>query len=97
MSKNVLSKADLIQEVLERTEGLTKKAVSEVIAATLETITDSVAKGDEVNVIGFGKFSQSQRAARKGRNPSTGAEIDIPAATLPKFSAGKAFKDKVNA
>ena len=60
-------------------------------------IIKAVAAGGDYTVIGFGKFYASQRQARTGRNPSTGAEIKIPAAMVPKFTAGKAFKDAVNA
>ena len=60
-------------------------------------LSKAVAAGGDYTVIGFGKFYASQRQARTGRNPSTGAEIKIPAAMVPKFTAGKAFKDAVNA
>ncbi|WP_155630959.1 HU family DNA-binding protein [Burkholderia cepacia] len=63
----------------------------------LDAITDAVSRGESVQLIGFGAFSQGQRAARTGRNPTTGAEIAIPAANTVKFTAGKAFKDVVNA
>lgn len=95
MSKESISKADLIKLVSDKT-GQTNKAAGEVINALLETITDNVAKGNDVSVIGFGKFSPSERRARKGRNPKTGQEIEIAAATLPKFTPGKSFKDTVN-
>ena len=66
------------------------------IEAALEAITDTLTKGEAVQLIGFGSFSTGQRAARTGRNPSTGQAIEIAAATTVKFTAGKAFKDAVN-
>ncbi|RQR75241.1 HU family DNA-binding protein [Burkholderia sp. Bp9015] len=77
--------------------GLSKAAASEAIQAVLDVITHAVSAGDSVQLAGFGSFSQGERAARTGRNPTTGAEIAIAAAKTVKFSAGKAFKDAVNA
>ncbi|RQS12137.1 HU family DNA-binding protein [Burkholderia sp. Bp8998] len=65
--------------------------------AVLDLITRAVSEGDSVQLVGFGSFSQGQRAARTGRNPTTGAEIAIAAAQTVKFSVGKAFKEAVNA
>ena len=73
-------------------QNVTYKQIDAVIAA----VTDAVTKGETVQLIGFGSFSTGARAARVGRNPTTGAEIQIPAAKTVKFAAGKAFKDAVN-
>ncbi|MDF3055219.1 MAG: hupB [Gammaproteobacteria bacterium] len=89
------SKADVVSEVASIT-GLTKVSIGEVVDAFLETVQTWVASGSEVVFIGFGTFGVSERAARTGRNPQTGATIKIAAANSPKFKPGKAFKDKVN-
>src|SRR5690606_24837669 len=86
------SKTDVISEVASVT-GLTKTSISEVVDTFLDTVQNWVASGNEVVFIGFGTFGVSQRAARTGRNPQTGAEIKIAASNSPKFKAGKAFKD----
>jgi DNA-binding protein HU-beta len=77
--------------------GQHKAFAAEALDALLATIASTVTKGDTVQLIGFGSFSTGQRAARTGRNPATGAEIQIAAAKTVKFTAGKAFKDAVNA
>ena len=64
--------------------------------AVFDTLQATMAKGDDIRLVGFGTFSVSHRAASKGRNPSTGAEVDIPARNVPKFAAGKGLKDAVN-
>jgi DNA-binding protein HU-beta len=71
-------------------------AVAETVDALIAAVTGAVKQGDTVQLIGFGSFSTGARAARVGRNPATGAEIQIPAAKTVKFTAGKAFKDAVN-
>ena len=73
--------------------GQSKAAASEAIDAFIGTVTKAVTKGDAVQPVGFNSFSTGARAARVGRNPSTGAQIQIPAAKTVKFTAGKAFKD----
>ncbi|MDF7638876.1 HU family DNA-binding protein [Lactobacillus sp. ESL0791] len=88
------NKAELVSEVAAKTK-LTKKDVAEVIEATLGSIQDSLAKGEKIQLIGFGTFEVRQRAARKGRNPQTGAEIQIPASKVPAFKPGKALKESV--
>lgn len=75
---------------------ISKASAGRAIDATLEAITKALVKGDSVTLIGFGTFKVSHRAARDGRNPSTGAAIKIPARKAPVFSAGKALKDAVN-
>ena len=76
--------------------GLTKKDVEKTITATLETVKEVVAKGDKVQVVGFGTFEARARKEREGKNPQNGEKVVIPAATIPAFKAGKAFKDAVN-
>jgi DNA-binding protein HU-beta len=90
-----MNKQDLIDAVSEKT-GSTKAVSAAQIDAVLETISQTLIKGDIVQLVGFGSFSTGSRAERKGRNPSTGEEITIAAAKTVKFSAGKAFKDAVN-
>jgi DNA-binding protein HU-beta len=91
-----MNKQELIDAVADRT-GDSKAATGEAINAVLDAITRAVTDSDAVQLVGFGSFSMGQRAARTGRNPSTGAEIRIAAAKTVKFKAGKAFKDAVNA
>ncbi|MDX1296744.1 MAG: HU family DNA-binding protein [Pseudomonas sp.] len=90
-----MNRQDLVKAVAEKS-GHSQAAVSEVLNSLIGTVQDAVAAGDKVALVGFGTFESTKRAERKGRNPSTGAEITIAAATLPKFSPGKAFKDVVN-
>lgn len=75
---------------------LSKSAISAVIDAALGAIEGTLKKGEEVRLVGFGNFYVSKRAASKGRNPRTGEAIQIKASKLPKFRAGKQFKDQVN-
>ncbi len=89
------SKTDVINAIATTT-GLAKTVIAEVLDAKVQLITKWVAAGNEVVFVGFGTFASSKRAARTGRNPQTGDTIKIPAAKLPKFRAGKAFKDAVN-
>ena len=90
-----MNKTELVKIVAEKSS-LTQSDVNKAFDAILETITESLKNKEEVNLPGFGKFKVSQRSARKGRNPQTGAEINIAAATVPSFSAGKTLKDAVN-
>ena len=89
-----MNKTELIAAVAEKA-GLTKKDVEKTITATLETVKEVVAKGDKV-VVGFGTFEARARKEREGKNPQNGEKVVIPAATIPAFKAGKAFKDAVN-
>jgi DNA-binding protein HU-beta len=91
-----MNKQELV-DAIAATTGESKAATAETLDAIIETITSAVTKGDPVQLIGFGSFSVGARSARVGRNPATGAEIQIPAAKTVKFTAGKAFKDAVNA
>lgn len=86
-----MNKAELIERVARQT-GQTKLGVEQVINETLSIIKKSVRKGDDVTLVGFGTFTQSKRKARAGRNPQTGQEMVIPAATVPRFRPGKEFK-----
>ncbi|MFM0197896.1 HU family DNA-binding protein [Paraburkholderia strydomiana] len=91
-----MNKQELVDAVAGQT-GTSKAEAAETIDALIAAITTAVTQGDTVQLIGFGSFSIGQRAARTGRNPATGAEIQIAAAKTVKFTAGKAFKDAVNA
>ena len=91
-----MNKQELIDAVAAGA-GVSKNEASKTVQAALDVITEAVSRGEAVQLIGFGAFSQGQRAARTGRNPTTGAEIAIAAANTVKFTAGKAFKDVVNA
>ena len=88
------NKAELVSEESAKTK-LTKNDVSEAVDAVFEAIQEDLAKGEKVQLIGFGTFEVRDRAARKGRNPQTGAEIEIPASKVPAFKPGKALKDAV--
>ena len=88
------NKQDLIAEVAAKT-GLTKKDSEKAVNAFGEVVTEFLAKGEKVQLIGFGTFETRERAAREGRNPQTGAEIKIAATVVPAFKAGKALKDAV--
>ncbi len=90
-----MNKAELIAAIAAKT-GNTKKAAEESVNAFVSTVTESLAKGDKVQLVGFGSFEVRKRAARKGRNPQTKEEIKIPASKAPVFKAGKALKDLVN-
>ncbi|HAT55384.1 MAG: HU family DNA-binding protein [Furfurilactobacillus sp.] len=88
------NKAQLVNDVAAAT-GLTKKSATEAVDAVFDSVQKSLAKGDKVQLIGFGNFEVRSRAARKGRNPQTGQEIEIPASKVPAFKPGKALKDAV--
>lgn len=90
-----MNKNELVAAVAEKAE-LSKQQAVEAVDAIFESIQGALAKGDDIRLVGFGTFSVSHRAASKGRNPSTGAEVDIPARNVPKFAAGKGLKDAVN-
>ena len=88
------NKAELVSEVAAKTD-LTKKEVAAAVDAIFSSIQEDLAKGEKVQLIGFGTFEVRHRAARKGHNPQTGAEIEIPASKVPAFKPGKALKDAV--
>jgi len=89
-----MNKTDLINEVAEAAE-LSKKDATKAVDALFDAIQDTLAKGDKVQLIGFGNFEVRERSARKGRNPQTGEEIEIAASKVPAFKPGKALKDAV--
>ncbi|MFP3568004.1 HU family DNA-binding protein [Paraburkholderia sp. IMGN_8] len=91
-----MNKQELIDAVAAAT-GESKAATGQTIDAIVDAVTAAVVGGETVQLVGFGSFSTGARAARVGRNPSTGAEIQIAAAKTVKFTAGKAFKEAVNA
>ena len=90
-----MNKAELIEAVAESAE-MTKAEASRAIDAVVSSITAAMQKQDDVSLIGFGTFTVRERAARAGRNPQTGETIQIAAAKVPAFKAGKALKDAVN-
>ncbi len=90
-----ITKAELLDRVADEA-GVTKSQAESVLNAFFETCTTAARSGDKVAWPGFGSFSGSARAARTGRNPRTGEALDIKAARLPKFRAGKALKDAIN-
>ena len=89
-----MNKTELINAVAEASE-LSKKDATKAVDAVLDTILNTLKKGEKVQLIGFGNFEVRERAARKGRNPQTGEEIEIPASKVPAFKPGKALKDAV--
>ena len=89
-----MNKAQLVSAVAEQA-GITKKAAAASVDAFVSVVSDAIARGDKVTLVGFGSFYAVDRAARKGRNPKTGEEITIPASKAPKFKAGKALKESV--
>ena len=90
-----MNKSELIAAMAAKT-GETKKDAESALNAFVSVITETLAKGDKVQLVGFGSFEVRKRAARKGRNPQTKEEIKIPASKAPVFKAGKALKDLVN-
>ena len=89
-----MTKAELIDKIASGT-GLSKADASRALDSTLNSVKLALKKGQKVTLVGFGTFSVVKRKTRKGRNPRTGQVITIPAAKVPKFSAGKALKDAV--
>ncbi|EPR7484069.1 HU family DNA-binding protein [Vibrio alginolyticus] len=90
-----MNKNQLIDQISEKAD-ISKKAAGDALAAFTEAVSVSLKNGDPVQLIGFGTFKVNHRAARTGRNPKTGEEIQIAAANVPAFVAGKALKDSVN-
>ena len=89
-----MNKSELIAAVAEAT-GLTRKAVGDVVEATLETIADTLSRGEKISLVGFGTFEVRERAARTGINPATKEPIESPATRTPAFKAGKQLKEAV--
>ncbi len=90
----MVNKAELITSVAEKTD-LTKKDAERALGAVLGAISEALAQGEKVQLVGFGTFETRERAARKGRNPQTGKEINIAATKVPVFKAGKALRESV--
>ena len=90
-----MNKNELISAIADKA-GLTKSQASDAVDATLDLITGSLKRGDEVRLLGFGTFAVANRKATTARNPQTGAIINVPASKAPKFKAGKALKEAVN-
>jgi DNA-binding protein HU-beta len=89
-----MTKVELIGKIAADA-AITKAAAEKALDSFIDTVKEELQKGDKVTLTGFGTFSVSERPARKGRNPQTGKEMDIPATKVPKFSVGKALKDAV--
>jgi DNA-binding protein HU-beta len=89
-----MNKGELVDMIAQKAD-LTKKDIDTVLSATLDTIVETVTKGDKVTLVGFGSFEKRDRKEREGRNPKTGETMTIAATTVPAFSVGKAFKDTV--
>lgn len=89
-----MNKTELVSAVSKKAE-ISKKDAVKVVDATFAAIEEALAKGEKVQLIGFGTFEVRERAARKGRNPQTGDEIEIPASKIPAFKPGKSLKDSV--
>ena len=90
-----MNKADLIESIANSAD-LSKASAGRALAATIESITKALKKGDTITLVGFGTFSVRHRKARMGRNPRTGEEIQIKASKVPGFKPGKALKDAIN-
>ncbi len=89
-----MNKGELIDAIAQQTN-LTKKEIDTVVSSFTETVMDAIASGEKVTLVGVGTFEARDRKERDGRNPKTGETMTIPATTVPAFSAGKLFKDKV--
>ena len=90
-----MNKTELVAAVAEQTE-LSKKDAEAALKAFIDVVSEELKKGEKVQLVGFGTFEVSERAAREGRNPQTGETMEIKASKTPKFKAGKALKDMMN-
>ena len=90
-----MNKSQLIEKIAAGAD-ISKAAAGRALDSFIEAVTEELKGGEQVALVGFGTFSVKERAARTGRNPQTGAEIQIAAATIPSFKAGKGLKDQVN-
>ncbi|MDD2558481.1 MAG: HU family DNA-binding protein [Desulfuromonadaceae bacterium] len=90
-----MTKTELVNSMAEKA-GLSKADAEKALKAFVDSVTETLQKEDKISLVGFGTFSVGDRAARVGKNPQTGAALQIPAAKVPKFKAGKALKDAVN-
>ena len=91
-----MNKAELVAAVAERTE-LSKKDAEKALKAFVDVVAEELNKGEKIQLVGFGTFEVSERAAREGRNPANGQPMQVAASKAPKFKAGKALKDAINA
>ncbi len=91
-----MNKSELVSAIAAKTE-LSKKDAEKTLKAFIDVVTEELTEGGKIQLVGFGTFDVSERAARTGRNPQTGKEMNIPASKAPRFKAGKALKDAVNA
>lgn len=90
-----MNRTELVAAMAEKTQ-LSKKDAEAALKAFIDVVSEEMKKGEKVQLVGFGTFEVSERAAREGRNPQTGETMTIPASKTPKFKAGKALKDMVN-
>ncbi len=90
-----MTKAELIDK-MAADGNVSKAEAGRLLTSFVDNVSGALAKGESITLVGFGTFSVSKRAARQGRNPRTGGAIQIPAATVPRFKAGKGLKDRVN-
>ena len=91
-----MNKTELVAAMAEKAE-LSKKDSEKALKAFIDVVSEELQKGEKIQLVGFGTFEVAERAARTGQNPQTGKAIEIPASKAPKFKAGKALKDAVNA
>ena len=89
-----MNKAELVYAITQKTE-MSKKDVDLVVTATFEAIKEALKEGERISLVGFGTFAVKERAARTGKNPATGEEIEIAACKVPTFAAGKTLKDAI--
>lgn len=89
-----MNKSELVAAIAEK--GLSKKDADKAVAALIETITETLQKGEKIQLVGFGTFEVRERPARKGRNPLTKETIEIPASKVPAFKAGASFKAAIS-
>ncbi len=90
-----MNKTELVDKIAEKS-GLTKKDSEKALSAIINSVEEALINNDKVQLVGFGSFEVKQRAARKGRNPQTMEEIDIPESKVPAFKAGKDLKERLN-
>ena len=90
-----MNKVEMVTKIAEKTS-VDKKNVEAVLSAFMDTVTETLVAGDKVSLVGFGAFEVTERAAREGRNPATGASVSIPASKVPKFKPSKNLKEAVN-
>ena len=90
-----MNKSELVDAIAEGAD-ISKASAARALDSAIEAITSALSNGDQVSLVGFGTYSVKHRAARAGRNPQTGSEIQIAASNVPSFKAGKALKDAVN-